>query len=304
MKNNAIRFLAVLITVTAALMAAIAAINRGGTFVEQGLLVVLSVIMVLGVHLLPAISRRVPSWVLWAGCLLCAIYGHLTFLTHSTLGAGQARVQQSVQLAGTQRQIDAVRESLGAISARPVTIVAAELAQTKDWQARIALKEELSQAKRADSLRNELMRLNEVAAGAVTANSADPVISRIMAVTGFSEAGVTLGIGMLFSVLLELVGTFLWFEALKDRPSMTSLICDPMSDPMDKPQVTHSVTTGVTTSVTRSMTTHVTQVMDDAARLREAIVNGECRATVASIRAFLHCSQNRAMELRREMRVV
>jgi len=295
MKYNMVRVLAIFVTVTAALMAAIAAINRGGTFVEQGLLVVLSVIMVLGVHLLPAISRRVPSWMLWAGCLLCAIYGHLTFLTHSTLGAGQARVQQSVQLAGTQRQIDAVKESLNAISARPVTIVAAELAQTKDWQARIALKEELGQAKRADSLRNELMRLNEVAAGAVTANSTDPVISRIMAVTGFSEAGVTLGIGMLFSVLLELVGTFLWFEVLKQDSGFRI---------QDAEFGMQTVTTGVTTSVTRSMTTHVTQVMDDAALLREAIVNGECRATVASIRAFLHCSQSRAMELRREMRVV
>jgi len=295
MKYNMVRVLAIFVTVTAALMAAIAAINRGGTFVEQGLLVVLSVIMVLGVHLLPAISRRVPSWVLWAGCLLCAIYGHLTFLTHSTLGAGQARVEQSVQLAGTQRQIDVVRESLNAISARPVTTVAAELAQTKDWQARIALKEELGQAKRADSLRNELMRLNEVAAGAVTVNSADPVISRIMAVTGFSEAGVTLGIGMLFSVLLELVGTFLWFEALKQDSGFGI---------QDSGLRMQAVTTGVTTSVTRSMTTHVTQVMDDAAQLREAIENGECRATVASIRAFLHCSQSRAMELRRVMGAV
>lgn len=290
MNHTIIRVLAILVTLTAATMAAAAAVNRGGTFVEQGMLIVLSVIMVLGVHLLPAISRRWAAWVLWAGCLVCAVFGHLTFLTHSSLGANQARVQQSVQLAGTQRQIEMVRESLAAISARPVTVVAAELAQTDDWQARIALKEELSQAKRADTLRNELMRLNEVAAGAVTASAADPVISRIASVTGLSEAGITLGIGMLFSVLLELVGAFLWFEAMKRYPSS-----------LPESRVTHSVTTGVTTSVTHAMTTQVTQVMDDAERLRSAIVNGECRATVADIRAFLHCSQNRAMALRREI---
>ena len=278
MKYAIVFFLAVLITVTAILMSIIAAINRGGGFTEQILLISLSVIMVLAVHFLPAISRRLPAWILWFGCLLCAIFGHLTFLTHSVLNASESRVQRSVQVRSTDAQIKAVKDALSAISARPAAVVAAEMANTNDWKRVVALREELRQSKRADGLRDELVRLSAVTAEAVVANSADPVTSRIASITGLSEAGITITIGLLFSILLELTGAFLWFETLRRQP----------------------VTLPVTT-VTESVTTHVTARSADLSRLVEAIQARQCRTTVRSIRTFLHCSQQKAMMLRREI---
>jgi len=270
--------LAVLITLTAILMSILAALHRAGTFPEQILLMAISVIMVLAVHFLPSISRRFPAWILWSGCFACAIFGHLTFLTHSALDASQNRVQQSVQVRSTDAQIKAVKDALSAISARPVAVVAAEMANTDDWKRVVALREELRQSKRADGLRDELVRLSAVTADAVVANSADPVTSRIASITGLSEAGITITIGLLFSILLELTGAFLWFETLRRQP----------------------VTLPVTT-VTESVTTQVTARSADLSRLVEAIQARQCRTTVRSIRTFLHCSQQKAMMLRREI---
>ena len=274
--------LAVLITLTAILMSILAALHRAGTFPEQILLMAISVIMVLAVHFLPSISRRFPAWILWSGCFACAIFGHLTFLTHSALDASQNRVQQSVQVRSTDAQIKAVKDALSAISARPVAVVAAEMANTDDWKRVVALREELRQSKRADGLRDELVRLSAVTADAVVANSADPVTSRIASITGLSEAGITITIGLLFSILLELTGAFLWFETLRRQP------------------VTLPVTT-VTESVTTQVTAQVTQVSADLSRLLEAIQARQCKTTVRSIRTFLHCSQQKAMMLRREI---
>ena len=283
MKYTIVFPLAVLITITAVLTSIVAAIHRGGTFIEQILLIAISMVMVLAVHFLPAISRRLPAWILWFGCLLCAIFGHLTFLTHSTSNASQIRVQQSVQVQSTQKQIEAVREALGTISARPVSVVAAEIGETGDWKRLVALREELKQAKRADGLRDELVRLSAVTTDAVVAGAADPVIGRIAAITGWSEAGVTISIGMLFSILLELTGAFLWFETLKRQQSQIQAVTLPV------------------TTVTESVTTQVTHVSGDLSRLLGAIQSGQCHTTVASIRTFLNCSQQKAMTLRREI---
>ena len=66
--------LAVFVTGTAALMAATAAWDRGGgSGLDRALLVALSVAIIMAVHLLPALSRRPAAWLLWFGCLLCAV---------------------------------------------------------------------------------------------------------------------------------------------------------------------------------------------------------------------------------------
>ena len=73
------------VTFTAAGMAAVAAWERGGTLLDRVLLVSMSAIIVLAVQLLPALSRRSIVWPVWIGCLLCAMYGHLTFLIHASV---------------------------------------------------------------------------------------------------------------------------------------------------------------------------------------------------------------------------
>ena len=68
-----IKPIALFVTLTAAAMASVAAWDRGGTGIDKGLLVAMCVVIVLAVHLIPALSRRPIAWAVWTGCLLCAI---------------------------------------------------------------------------------------------------------------------------------------------------------------------------------------------------------------------------------------
>lgn len=279
-----IRILAVFVTFTAASMTAVAAWDRGGTGIDRTLLVALSIVIVLAVHLLPAMSRRPSAWLVWVGCLLCAIYGHLTFLTHASLRAGDNRVQQSALVVGTERQIGTAREALAEIKARPVAIVAAELAVSSDRRERAALREEIAEGRRSEVLRDELVHLSGVATTAQVSGAADPVTARLAVVTGWSESAVSIVIGMTFAILLELIGALLWFEAL--RPCEEDVTIEGVEEISIRLPVTEDVTHPVTDTLTA---------------IQAAVRAGQCRETVASIREHLGCSQARAMEIRREL---
>lgn len=207
--------LAFLATLTAATMAASAAWDRGGTSLDRGLLVALSVAVVAGVHLIPALSRERLKWLLWVGCLLCTVYGHLTFFVHAGMRAGEARAQQSAQVTGTTRQIAAVQEALARISARPAAVVVTQLANTRARRQRAALRLELAEARRAEQLQDELVALEGKQTRAEVAGATDPVVARLSEVTGRSEASISLAVGLAFSLLLELLGAMLWMEALR-----------------------------------------------------------------------------------------
>ena len=107
--------LAIFVTVTSTSMTAVAAWDRGGSLIDKSLLVSMSVVIVLAVHLLPSISRRPFTWFIWSGCLACAIYGHLTFLTHASLRAGDALAKQSALNVGIDNQIETVKAALAQI---------------------------------------------------------------------------------------------------------------------------------------------------------------------------------------------
>lgn len=276
-----IKSIALFVTLTAAAMASVAAWDRGGTGIDKGLLVAMSVVIVLAVHLIPALSRRPVAWAVWAGCLLCAIYGHLTFLTHATLRAGEARAQQSALTVGTERQIQSRREALAEIQARPVATVAAQLAQESDRRVRAALRAEIAEGKRAEAIRDDLARLEAVSTGAQVSGSSDPVTANLSTVTGWSESGVSVAIGLAFSFLMEVFGAFMWVKALR-TPA---------------PETKHEEIEPVTVAqeaVTTSATDQITQVI-------EAIRTGKCKPKVEDIRLFLACSQGRAMAIRREI---
>ena len=272
------KLLALFVTLTAAAMASVAAWDRGGTGIDKGLLVSMSVVIVLAVHLIPALSRRPVSWAVWAGCLLCAVYGHLTFLTHASLRSGDVRAQQSALTTGTERQIKSARDALAEIKTRPVATVAAQLAQESDRRVRAALRAEIADGKRAQSIRDDLARLEAVSTGAQVEGSSDPVTSNLATVTGWSESGVSVAVGLTFSLLLELFGTLLWLEALKPRVAPQPLAS------ADKVDVVEAVTDAATDPVTA---------------VTNAIKAGEIKPTVADIREFLGCSQGKAMNIRR-----
>lgn len=270
-----IKPIAIFVTSTAVTMTAIAAWDRGGTFADKAVLVAMSVVIVVAVHLLPAMSRRSVTWLVWMGCLVGAIYGHLTFFTNSAQRAADNRAQQSALAVGTQRQIDTAKDALSRITARPVTIVTAELAVTEDRRERAALREEIAQGKRAQVLLDDLARLSAVSTTAQIPVT-DPVTARLAAVTGWNESQVAVAIGLTFSILLELIGALLWYEAMRRETT----VIEPLSNG--------------TTCVTQPVTDIVTM-------LRGAVTAGECQKSVRGIRKFLGCSQEQAMILNREI---
>lgn len=267
-----LRFLAGFTTLTALAMAAAAAWDRGETALDRALLVAMAVTICAGTHLLPALSRRRITWLLWTACLLGTIYGHLTFFTHAALRAGVVRAQHSEQVADAARQIETTREALASIKARPVATVAAELARTKTERRRQALMEELIEAKRAARLLDGLVGTTAAVPATRTAARADPVMSRLVVVTGSSEAGIALAVGIGFAILLELTGTFLWCEVFRQRHGQAPERINADARAHDS--------------------------LDD---LRDAVAAGLCRPTVAGIRVFLGCGQARALEMRRTL---
>jgi len=308
--------MALFVTVVAIMMTGVAAWDRGGNDLDRALMVALSVVIVLAVHLLPAISRRSIAWVVWAGCLLCAIYGHLTFLVHSNQRASQHLSEVSTLTVGTENQIKAAREALAEITARPMAVVAAERANTKDLRIRHALNIELSQAQKAQQIRDDLRKLESDSTQAKVNGAVDPVTQKVAEVLGVTEAQVSVVIGLTLALLLELIGAVLWFEALRGEPEKVMAAAGGSNEEIGVTQpVTKIVTPAVTQSVTTESITHFTfenQKESNATQFQEsneedsefeslklAIQTGKAKSTVSGIREFLGCSQTKAMEIRR-----
>lgn len=281
-----IKTLAVFVTITAAAMTAVAAWDRGGTGIDKALLVAMSVVIVLAVHLLPALSRRPLAWLVWSCCLLCAVYGHLTFLTHASLRAAEVRAEQSVLASRVERQIATAREALAKIEARPVAVVAAQLAQESDRRVRAALREEIAEGRRAAALQADLARLEADSTDVQVVGATDPVTARLAVVTGWTESGVSVVIGLAFAMLLELIGALLWFEAMRPRVQVHAHSVRPYSP-------------GQVTDTERPQPDATPPATDQVTQVTEAIQAGKCPPTVKGIRTFLNCSQGRAMNLRR-----
>ncbi len=270
-RRSFLAILAICITSTAMAMTAAAAIDRGGTTIDQALLVALSLVICAGTNFIPAISKHPLAWLIWGGCLLATIFGHVTFFTHAEMRAGDVRVQSSHLVQGAEHQIKAVNDALASIKSRPTAVIAADLAVTEDNRLRHALRIELGEAKRAEVLHDELLRLSATVTTASVMNATDPVTTLLMTVIRSNPASISLGISLGFSILLELLGAFLWFQALQ-RPD------------------------GVTTPVASKSQTN-NQLTD----IREAIASGKCLPTVAGIRKYLSCGQSNAMKLHREL---
>jgi hypothetical protein len=168
-----------------------------------------------------------------------------------------------------EREIEATRSALTRIEARPVATVASELAVTKGWSRRNALVVELSEARRASMLQAELIKLTSKASVIEVTGSEDIVTSRISKVTGSNQDGVELAIASIFSILIELLGAFLWRENIRRKDE------------------------------TPALDGQITSEANPQVELEKAIATGMIKPTVKAIRTFLGCSQSKAMELRR-----
>ena len=260
---------ATFVTVTAIVMSAVAAHDRGSTVIDKTLLMAISVAICAGSHLIPSISKTKLAWLLWVLCMVGAVYSHITFFSFAKLRANDDRSQYSIQKNGVEREIEATRSALARIEARPVATVASELAVTKGWSRRNALEEELSEARRASALQAEMIKLTSKATVIEVTGSEDIVTSRIAKVTGSNQDSIELVIALIFSILIELLGAFLWREVLIRKDESPALESPIKSD----------------------ANSHV--------ELENAIATGIVKPTVKGIRTFLGCSQSKAMEFRR-----
>lgn len=270
---NGTRAFAVCVTTTAMAITVVSALDRGGTVVDQVLMVALSVVICAGTHFILVLWKHPLACLLWFGCLLGTVFTHVTFFTNANLRAGEFRARHSIQKIGIERQIKVTNEALATIKSRPVAVVAEVLASSRDWRQRPALRAELAEAKRAAALRDELVRISATATTAMVVAGSDPVAAGIANVTGSNAAGITMAFNLGFSILMELLGAQLWWIALRRQGEES-----------------------ISSVASESQTAR-----DHIAELREAVAAGECPPTVSGIRKFLGCGQTTALEMRRAL---
>lgn len=217
MQDAITRIFAVIVTALAVGMAVSSAWQRADTETNRLLLAGLSSVIVLAVHLLPALLGRLSRlvvWPVWCLCFLAALWGHIWFFANASHGAAEGRAASSAQSRAVQEQRAAIEAELSANKARSAATVAGILAKIKEPQARAALEIELAQGKRANDLRTRLTALtDQEAAGA----DVDPVVARVTAITGLPIEALNTWSGVVIAMLLEMLGSLLWVAALAGR---------------------------------------------------------------------------------------
>lgn len=279
------------ITFLAVSMAIVSAGQRATDPLDRWLLSCIAMIIVLAVHLLPALLRQRSGWVVWPIWLLClimALVGHTGFFTNASQASAEARASQSASARAIAAQRQEMEQTLVTIKARPVSVVAAQYARTTDVARRSALAIELAESKRAAALRDRLVTLSSSEASTPIT---DLVTARVTAVTGVSAEGVSLSISLLGSLLVELLGMLLWREALTGQePTLhaASLI----------------VKEGEQCEASGAQRVELIEARNELLqldRLRLAVERGECSTRVQDIRSYLSCGQAKAAELRRAL---
>jgi hypothetical protein len=296
--------LGVAVLLVAVGMAAVSAWGRGFDLVDKALMVALAVAVVAAVHLLPALCKSWAVWPLWLACFVVAVHGHAGFLLQA--GEMVATARHAPQAQALIEQREAIGQALASIKARPVAVVAAQLARDQSPERRQALQVELMESQKAAALRDELVtlaqkRADDAGNGGVT----DPVTKGLALVTGLSVQAVTLTVAMVTAALLELVGVVLWRAALRPEPvapgaAQADTPPEIRADESREMTGNHDILSG-SRAGEDAQPEPVQAPADPVALLREAVARGEVALSVRDIRRFLSCSQARASELRRHL---
>lgn len=253
---------AALVTAVGLAMSAAGAIDRAGSTTDRALSVAVGGCLVLGAHLLPALTRGAAARLLWVGMMLAVTYGHASWLISSAHRAGADRAA-AVQ---TDTRTAALHDQLAQIDARPVSKVAADVAAAAARAAAAdsgsascaarpsatprscttaratasaarerlgALRIELSESERAAALRAQLADAAGQHDARQAAASTDPVAAVLANLTGLPAETVLLAVSLLSSVLVELLAAVLWSSALRqDERTHTQTTNSPEIAPM------------------------------------------------------------------------
>jgi hypothetical protein len=293
--------LAVAATAAAVCMSVIAGWQRGGWLSEKLVWVAVSVVLVGGAHLLPALCRSAPLSVrgigtlLWLGCMAAASWGHATFFLLSQSHAGEIRVSAvSVASVPAHRSLTAVMADRASVAADLAVADAQhcirDCPMLRVRRTSLAARLDALDAEAADVRRYQA--IEDRSSSHRDAARDDPVTARLAALPGVTNARLDLYVSLAFAAVLESTACLLWWIAL--LPQGTSPVTD-RRDPVS------AVTTDVpdVTTADAPPVPVMTEPETEVTRLRREIEAGLLRPTVASIRNRLGCSQAKAAALRK-----
>jgi hypothetical protein len=285
-------------------MSVLAGWQRGGWLSERLVWVAVSVVLIGGAHLLPALCRSAPLAVrgigtlLWLGCMAAASWGHATFFLLSQSHAGEVRVSAvSVASVPAHRSLTAVMADRASVAADQAVADARHC--TRDCPTLRVRRTSL--AARLDALDAEaadVRRYQAIEDGNASHRDAardDPVSARLTALRGVTNARLDLYVSLAFAAVLESTACLLWWIAL--LPQGTSPVPDRRGH---VPTVTTDVSDVTMADVPIvAIVSAVTEPEPEVMKLRRDIEAGLLRPTVASIRQHLGCSQAKAAALRK-----
>ncbi|NKJ47205.1 hypothetical protein CIC12_10715 [Burkholderia sp. SG-MS1] len=296
--------LAVAATSTAVCMSVIAGWQRGGWLSERLVWVAVSVVLIGGAHLLPALCRSAPFAVrgigtlLWLGCMAAASWGHATFFLLSQSHAGEMRMSAvSIARAPPHRSLTAVMAERASVAAGLAVADAQHCirdcptlrVRRTSLAARLdALDAEVTDVRRYKAIEDSNASHRDAARN-------DPVTARMAVLRGVVDARLELLTSLVFAAVLEGMACLLWCIALLTHGR------SPDTDRRDPvPVVTTDVPDVTMADVSIvAIVPAVTEPETEVTKLRRDIEAGLLRPTVTSIRKRLGCSQAKAAALRK-----
>lgn len=291
--------LAVVASGISILMAAFMGFTMGGRASEKAVWAVCGIVPVLGAHWLPSLSRgagagvRAMTWVMWAICLVYATYSHASFFLLAQQEAGMHRAERPMYMG----EPSAPTRPLSAILTETVK-VRGELTRTASvacpdcrWvrnriaelSAKVeALEAEAREARRSLAFRDQADRLRNE-------RRVDPVTSKLAAWLGIAQGSVALAPALLVAVILDGLASLCWLLATQRRDRLRG----------EQSQVAATRVTPVTPA------SQVRDLSDLVTEAKAAHLAGMIRKlTVAEVRTFLGCSQERASAVCKALRAV
>lgn len=271
--------------------------QRASTEHDRVLLACLGVVIVLAVHMLPALRRRVHQLVLWPVWLLClalAGSGHASWFYRAAESATEAREAVSATVVAAARERAAIEQTLGTIKARPVAQVASQLARSTDPDRRAALTDELAESRRAAGLRDRLVSVSGYTPGSSQAPPGTPDVHT----STVSVTDVTLVMSVAAAVLLEVLGALFWSVALAGEND-TAQPVQASAQPVR--HVVQQVVNVLAPIMARPAQASAIEVIDDLADLRAAVARGECRLSVRGIREYMGVGSAKAAQIRQQL---
>lgn len=283
-------------------MSAFAGWQRGGLEAEQYLWLAASCLLTACVHTLPALTARRSylTKAVWAVAFAVCVFGHSQFFVFSEMHAGSARsAAQAVKVETT--------------GMRPAAQIAQEISKATATMARLPVQKREAQEQVVQALKQELALVQSQTVQVESAEAeikGDPVGVRVAAVLGVEVDAVMLIVSLVTAVTLEFLAVVLWSRALeKSEGQAEQEIGEPVHLallPVDAPvQAVKQAPQAEKHDKDESFAVQMSLPLpntSESERVRLAVKSGQLKkATVTEIRAYLRCSQKKALEVRREV---